>query len=179
MLLTAKSKRQTAISSPATFANPQLLHVWWKNEFTWALIYAKPCQKPHYGIFHLALCHFNNPIIIITVLSRGNERDQNPHILKMCRFLPRLPAWQEWRLDKKHGKWTNDVITCCSLASIKVTNCANVCAELHFAKQQWPMFAKDQAEVLTAKQNKTGKHSGKFLCAGEEQISTEPAQMWC
>lgn len=41
------------------------------------------------------------------------------------------------------------------------------------------MFAKDQAEVLTTKLNKTGKHSGKFLCATEEPVSTELAQMWC
>jgi len=41
------------------------------------------------------------------------------------------------------------------------------------------MLAKDQAEVLTAEQNKIGKHSGKFMCVREEPISTEPAQMWC
>ena len=62
---------------------------------------------------------------------------------------------------------------------MKVTNCANICAELHFAEQRWPMLAKDQAEVLTAEQNKIGKHSGKFMCVREEPISTEPAQMWC
>lgn len=128
---------------------------------------------------YLALCHFNNPIIIITVLSRGNGRNQNPHTLKMYRFLPRPLVWKEWRLDKEHGKWFNGVIMCCFLASIKVTHCANVCAELHFAKQRWPVFAKDQAEVLTAEQSKTGKHSGKFLCATEEPVSTELAQMWC
>lgn len=41
------------------------------------------------------------------------------------------------------------------------------------------MFAKDWDEVLTTKLNKTGKHSGKFLCATEEPVSTELAQMWC
>lgn len=40
-----------------------------------------------------------------------------------------------------------------------------------------PCLPRIRLKYLLVKQNETGKHSGKFLCAGEEPVSPELAQM--